>query len=195
MSARIVAWVREGTWAATVDATAGLAAPEAEVVLLHVVDATVSEAVHGAYGGLLGRGTRTRNPAHTVEEQAGAASTELLDAAERRLGRPVSRLVRNGRIEREVVAAAEGATVLVCARDGDRSRLGPRSLGRHTRFVVDHAPCAVLLIWPDEAPAVSSIPPPPEHPPGRRPDEHPHRPTNFWTGSPFPRPRAGGGTV
>jgi hypothetical protein len=31
--------------------------------------------------------------------------------------------------------------LLIVARDGDRSRLGPKSLGHHTRFVVDHAPC------------------------------------------------------
>ncbi|HEX8929491.1 MAG TPA: universal stress protein, partial [Actinomycetota bacterium] len=47
----------------------------------------------------------------------------------------------------------------------DRSRLGPRSLGPATRFVVDHAPCQVLLLWPDEVPALGSIPPPPDHPP------------------------------
>jgi hypothetical protein len=26
---------------------------------------------------------------------------------------------------------------------------------------VDHAPCQVLLVWPDVAPAVATIPPPP----------------------------------
>jgi hypothetical protein len=31
--------------------------------------------------------------------------------------------------------------------------------------VVDHAPCPVLLLWPDQAPGVESIPPPPPHPP------------------------------
>jgi Na+/H+ antiporter NhaD/arsenite permease-like protein len=40
-------------------------------------------------------------------------------------------------------------------------RLGPHSLGPVTRFVVDHAPCAVLLAWPALAPGVASIPPPP----------------------------------
>ena len=63
-----------------------------------------------------------------------------------------------------MVAAAEGMDVLVLARDGDRGRLGPRSLGPAARFVVDHAPCRVLLVWPDVAPPVSMIPPPP---PGR----------------------------
>ena len=66
-----------------------------------------------------------------------------------------------GRVEREVVrAVAQGVDLLVVARDGDRSRLGPHSLGPATRFVVDHAPCAVLLVWPDEPPGVGSIPPP-----------------------------------
>jgi hypothetical protein len=62
----------------------------------------------------------------------------------------------------------------VVARDGDRSRLGPASLGPATRFVVDHAPCPVLLVWPDETPAVDSIPPPPTHPPPPAPP-HEHR--------------------
>jgi hypothetical protein len=57
--------------------------------------------------------------------------------------------------------------ILVLARDGDRERLGPHSLGPAARFVVDHAPCRVLLIWPDVAPAMETIPPAP--PPGARP--------------------------
>ncbi len=64
-------------------------------------------------------------------------------------------------MEREVVAASEGFDLLVLARDGDRARLGPKSLAPPTRFVVDHAPCAVLLVWPDEAPGVGTLPPPP----------------------------------
>jgi nucleotide-binding universal stress UspA family protein len=72
---------------------------------------------------------------------------------------------RHGRVEREVVAAAEGMDLLVVARDGDLRRLGPHSLDPATRFVVDHAPCATLLVWPVAAPGVGSIPPPPLHPP------------------------------
>jgi hypothetical protein len=104
---------------------------------------------------------------------AAQAAAALLEAAAARLGRPATRTVRVGRVEREVVAGCEGATLLVCARDGDRTRLGPHSLGHHTRFVVDHAPCAVLLIWPDQVPAISSTPPVPEHP---RPHPPPHPP-------------------
>ena len=52
--------------------------------------------------------------------------------------------------------------------DGDRTRLGPRSLSPVSRFVVDHAPCPVLLVWPSLAPGLTTIPPPPPHPPDHR---------------------------
>jgi nucleotide-binding universal stress UspA family protein len=80
-----------------------------------------------------------------------------------------ARIERTGRVEREVVAAAENADLLVLARDGDRTHLGPRSLGPASRFIVDHAPCPVLLVWPEPAPGIATIPPrhrttaPPHH--------------------------------
>ena len=168
MTTRMVAWISEGTWQAVVDTVA--AAREAtssppEVVLLYVLDSQVVEAVHGAFEGLLGRGMRERDPGTAVTDAAREAAEEFLEAAHRRLGAPAERIIRAGRIEREVVAACAGADVLVCARDGDRSHLGPHSVGHDTRFVLDHAPCAVLLIWPDVAPGLGSIPPHPgDHP-------------------------------
>ena len=89
---------------------------------------------------------------------------ELLEAAARRLGRPCERLEIHGSTERAVVAASADADLLIVARDGDRSRLGPKSLGKAARFVVDHAACPVLLVWPEAAPDVGTIPPPPHHP-------------------------------
>jgi len=44
---------------------------------------------------------------------------------------------------------AEGAELLVLARDGIPGHHGPHSLGPAGRFVVDHAPCPVLLVRPD----------------------------------------------
>lgn len=120
---------------------------------------------HGAFAGLLGRGHSERDPGDRLEDLGALSAARLLDAAAQRLGRPCTRLERTGRTEREVVAASQGADLLVVARDGDRARLGPHSLGRAGRFVVDHAPCPVLLIWPEAAPAVTTIPPPPPHPP------------------------------
>jgi nucleotide-binding universal stress UspA family protein len=97
------------------------------------------------------------------------SAADLLEAAARRLGRPCERLDIHGPTERSVVAASAAADLLIVARDGDRSRLGPKSLGKATRFVVDHAACPVLLVWPDVAPDVGTIPPPPHHPHHRGP--------------------------
>ncbi len=122
-----------------------------------------------ASGRLFGRGRPERDPGSRLEELAAVSAQQLLLAAAERLGRPCTRLERSGRTEREVVAAAEGADLLILARDGDRTRLGPRSLSPASRFVVDHAPCPVLLVWPETAPGIATIPPAPHHPP-RRPD-------------------------
>ncbi|GAA5122606.1 universal stress protein [Pseudonocardia adelaidensis] len=157
---RVVVWIAEGTWPACVDAVRDLAPGPADVVLLHVTG-DAPGAAHGAFAGLLGRGRPDRDPGTDVEHLAAASAERLLDAAARRLGRPCTRSTRVGRVEREIVAAAEDADLLVLARDGDRSHLGPRSLGHATRFVVDHAPCPVLLVWPERPPDVTSLPPPP----------------------------------
>ncbi|RZU46162.1 nucleotide-binding universal stress UspA family protein [Streptomyces sp. BK022] len=159
---RAVVWLVEGTWPACVDAVRVHAPHAREVVLLHVSGPEVPEVAHGAFAGLMGRGrTWETDPGDRVEALGDGSAAELLDAAAERLGRPCVREERSGRPEREVVAAAEGAGLLVLARDGDRSRLGPHSLGPAARFVVDHAPCPVLLVWPGQAPGLATIPPPP----------------------------------
>jgi nucleotide-binding universal stress UspA family protein len=166
---KIIVWVSEGTWQACVDATRDLAAEQ--VVLLHVIDTDVIETVAGARAGLLGRAIPAGEPA--VAEALGAAQAALLDAAQARLGRPAQQVGRRGHVEREVIAACADAGLLVLARDGDHTRLGPRSLGHATRFVVDHAPCRILLVWPDEPPDLATLPSPPP-----RPEPHqPRRPT------------------
>jgi nucleotide-binding universal stress UspA family protein len=116
---------------------------------------------HGAFARLLGR--RGHDPGDRLEALCGTSAAALLDAAAERLGRPCTREGRWERVEREVVAAAEGAGLLVLARDGDRSRLGPKSIGPAVRFAVDHAPCPVLLVRPEPAPRLDTLPPPPPH--------------------------------
>lgn len=159
----VVVWVVEGTWPACVDAARAHAPEGAEVVLLHVTGHDVADAAHGAFAGLLGRGHPERDPGTRVEHLAAASAESLLQAAAERLGRPCTRVERTGRVEREVVAATEGADLLVLARDGDRARLGPHSLGPASRFVVDHAACPLLLVWPEPAPGLTTMPPPPPH--------------------------------
>src|SRR3569833_3310260 len=122
-----IVWVTEGTWQAAVDAARTLAPPDAEFTLLHVTGTEVPGAAHGAFAGLLGRGGR--DPGDRLEELALAAEEELLRATNKRLGRPAAVLRRRGRVEREVVRAAEEADLLICARDGDRHQHKPRSRG------------------------------------------------------------------
>jgi nucleotide-binding universal stress UspA family protein len=162
-----VIWITEGSWQASVDAALRFVRPGTPITLLHVTSAELSGAAHGAYLGLFGRARPDRDPGPRVAQLAADSAAELLDAAAGRLGRPAGRIERRGIPEREVVTAVAGADLLIVARDGDRSRLGPKSLGKATRFVVDHAPCPVLVVWPEPAPAVATIPPPPPHPPDR----------------------------
>jgi nucleotide-binding universal stress UspA family protein len=154
---RIVVWVTEGGWEAAVDGAA-LLGDGAAVTLLHVPGAT-EEAPGGALAGLLGR--RRPDLEARLTELADEVAEELLDAAAERLGRPAERVTRRGRPEHEVIDAARGADVLVVARA--TLDPGPRSLGHAARFVIDHAPCRVLLVWPGEPPR--DAPPPPPRPP------------------------------
>ena len=157
----VVVWVVEGTWQGCVDAAVHTFPDATRFTLLHVTPSDVTEAADAASIGLFGRSFPARKPNRRIEEIADDAASGLLAAAADRLGRSdIEMLSRRGRVEREVVSVvANGVDVLVVARDGDRSRLGPRSLGHATRFIVDHAPCAVMLVWPDETPGIESIPP------------------------------------
>ena len=167
---RIGIWLTEAAWPAAVRAAAELLGalaqpaddprPPHDVVLLCVAGDEAAAQVSGAFGGLWGRGAR-RDPGPVVAAEAEAAAADLLRRAAERLGHPSRTRTLHGRPERAVTAAAAELDLLVLARDGDLKRLGPRSLGPDTRFVVDHAPCRVLLVWPGTAPDLGSLPPPP----------------------------------
>jgi nucleotide-binding universal stress UspA family protein len=165
---RALVWIVEDTWEATVAEAAAFLPADADVTLLHVAPGDIETLAEGSREGLLGRARRhppppaPPEPLRAISDEAAEA---LLAEARERLGRDARTERRRGRVEREVVAAAEAMDILVLARDGDRSRLGPHSLGPHARFVVDHAPCRVLLVWADAPPPVGTIPPPPAHPP------------------------------
>jgi nucleotide-binding universal stress UspA family protein len=147
---RALVWIVEDTWEATVADAAALLPPGADITLLHVAG-TEAEALAGASRyGLLGRHPPPPPAPEPLRAISERAAQELLADAEIRLGRPARREARRGRIEREVVAAAESMDLLVLARAGDLRRPGPHSLGHAVRFVVDHAPCRVLLVWPED---------------------------------------------
>lgn len=169
---RALVWIIEDTWQATASEAAAYLPADAEITLLHVADTETEAVARAARHGLLGRRTSSDAQEDELRAIAERAAEELLADAQRTLGRPARCEARRGRIEREVVAASEDMDILILARDGDRGHLGPRSIGPASRFVLDHAPCRVLLIWPDAAPSLATIPPAPPQPPP--PSAQPH---------------------
>lgn len=143
MTVRVVAWIAEDTWPACVAAVREHAGPTADVLLVGVVDEELVDRAGGAWAGLLGRGRppAADAPARVVEAGVRAALAE----AEVALAAPVRTRVLRGRAERELVAAADGADLVILVRDGD-PRPGPHSLGRVGRYVVDHLTCPVLVV-------------------------------------------------
>jgi len=88
----------------------------------------------------------------SMRETEAEAAQEIL-AEGRRYFPEAETFERQGRPEREIVnVAAEWRADLVLiearAEYGDKPRIGPKSVGHVARFVVDHAPCPVLLIRP-----------------------------------------------
>lgn len=139
----VIVWVTDHGWPAAVDAALRHSPSSDELLLLHVVAGEAEDVAHGGLAGLLGRPRREAGPAADLAATAAAAG-ELLDAARERAGnRLVRTLLRHGRPEREVVAAASGADLLVLCREG------PDGLGPRVRFVLAQASCPVLLVWPE----------------------------------------------
>lgn len=158
---RALIWIIEDTWEATVTEAAQLLPADADITLLYVISTEPEAVAQGARRSLLGRHAHPPGTPDALREVSERAADELLAEARARLGRAATLESCRGRVEREVVAAAEHMDILVLARDGDRERLGPRSVGPATRFVIDHAPCRLLLIWPDTTPELTTLPPAP----------------------------------
>ncbi len=152
---RAVIWIVEGSWEGCVDRARELLPADADVTLLHVSSSDVEELAAHPGPGLLGR-HHPPPPGPTVRQISEAEAQSLLESARRRLGRPAHLASRRGRVEREVVEACEGSDLLVLARDGEPRR-EPKSLGPRSRFVVDHAGCAVLLVWAQDPPGPESL--------------------------------------
>jgi nucleotide-binding universal stress UspA family protein len=80
------------------------------------------------------------------------AAQEILDEGIRYLP-GAEQLLKAGRPEREIVANAatwRAELIVICPRSPNPNKpsapTGPRSVGHVARFVLDHAPCPVLLI-------------------------------------------------
>jgi hypothetical protein len=142
----VLVWITETGWEACVDAARGLGATD--VTLLYAPSGEAVEASRGALAGLLGRHARPEVE-ERVERLSAEAAEALLAAAAERLGRDARReMAGDGHPEHVVTDAARDADLLIVARSS--RHIGPKSIRHPQRFVVDHAPCPLLLVWPGE---------------------------------------------
>ena len=152
---KVLAWITEGGWEACVDAVAALDATE--VTLLYVASTDLPGP----------RGRRHEQVLSRMSELAAEAAEALLEDAEERLGRSAEKLVASGMAESAVIEAAAEADLLVVVRDSRHP--GPHSFSHAARYVVDHAPCNVVLVWPGGGPDG----PAPKPKPGAKPKPKP----------------------
>jgi len=99
---------------------------------------------------------RPRHPSGPLQEkiqhaEVGAAQ-EILQEGVRYLPQAES-LSREGRPEQEIIQCAsewQADVIVICSRSPafGGPDLGPKSVGHVARFVLDHAPCPVLLLRP-----------------------------------------------
>ena len=154
-----VVWITESTWEACIEQARSVIPDDAEVRLVHVSPSDVEDLVEEGVGGLLGR-RPAPPPQRAVRTIAAHEAQALLEQARTRLSRPAALLALHGHPERELLRVCADADLLLLARDREL-RLGPKSLSHETRFIVDHSPCALLLIWPQEPAGVDAVKLPP----------------------------------
>lgn len=154
-----VVWITETTWEACIEQARSVIPSDAEVRLVHVSPGDVEDLVEEGAEGLLGRRPAPQ-PQHAIRTIAAHEAHALLSRAQARLSRPATLQARRGHPERELLRACADADLLLLARDRE-PRLGPKSLSHETRFIVDHSPCAVMLIWPQEPPGPDTVKLPP----------------------------------
>ena len=126
-----------------------------ELVLVYVID-TGPRKDMAQMSGPLRFGPRGGEPRHSAamsaaEEAAGRASLDEAVAEARAAGVHAVARVERGKPEQIIVAVArevQAALVAIRARENAEGHpfIGPASVGHVARFVLDHAPCDVLLL-------------------------------------------------
>jgi nucleotide-binding universal stress UspA family protein len=127
---------------------------ELTISLLYVTDSAPHQEMERQRARLL----RPQEPMALRREQMRQAedmsAQDILQEGQRHLGLPVLEKVhREGRPEREIVNYAASwlaDLVVLCPRSiyTGNPAIGPKSVGHVARFVLDHAPCPVLLVRP-----------------------------------------------
>jgi nucleotide-binding universal stress UspA family protein len=133
---------------------AGILIKGTELVLLHVIDTGPRHDLKHLIGqlrhGPAGEQSREEE-LHAAEERAGTAALTETQEAARAAGFTEHTSLVWGRPEETILQTARQEKVsLICisAREGAEGHphIGPASVGHTARFVLDHAPCDVLLL-------------------------------------------------
>ena len=124
-------------------------APPVDLVILHVIDT-------GPRRGLESLMREPRRPGRSLamDEAEASASQAAVDEslqAARAAGLAAQSRVERGNPEQVIVAQARQERcdlIVIHASEGAQGRpqIGPASVGHTARFVLDHAPCNVLLL-------------------------------------------------
>jgi nucleotide-binding universal stress UspA family protein len=126
---------------------------QADLLLLHVVDTRPRHDLKHLIEGLRHGPHDTTERDHELsraEENAAETSLAETQAAAESAGFNVQVRIAKGRAEEIITETARNESVsLICisAREGleGHPHIGPASVGHTARFVLDHAPCDVLL--------------------------------------------------
>jgi len=118
--------------------------------ILYVIDTGPRKDIEHTRERFLRRPGPPRSREDEMEQAELAAAQDVLNEGLRYLP-DAETFQRLGRPEREIVnvsAEWQADLVIICPRGeyGGKPAIGPKSVGHVARFVLDHAPCPVLLV-------------------------------------------------
>jgi nucleotide-binding universal stress UspA family protein len=151
---RVLCAIGQRGGAAIIERVAAVVGGSPELLLLEVIDTgprhglerLIGPLRHGPLGG------HEREDALTAaEDNASRAALGEAEEAARAAGLHLRALVERGRPEQIIVRVAEDegvSLIAIEAHEGAEGHpsVGPASVGHTARFVLDHAPCDVLLL-------------------------------------------------
>jgi nucleotide-binding universal stress UspA family protein len=118
--------------------------------MLYVIDTAPRKEIEHTRERFLRRPGPPRSRENEMEQAELAGAQDVLNEGLHYLPNAET-FQRQGRPEREIVNVAaewQADLVIICPRGeyGGKPTIGPRSVGHVARFVLDHAPCPVLLV-------------------------------------------------
>jgi nucleotide-binding universal stress UspA family protein len=131
------------------DSARTLLAPDLRWVIAHVIDQRAADEVIRALDGLAAHGPGHRHVEDrlrkTIDEQTQAIEAEIAAWLTARQ-HDAEIVIVHGRPDVEILRLVEEHQVTVIALGSTPGQGGPIQISPPVRFIVDHAPCAVLIL-------------------------------------------------